>query len=74
MTFLARVGAWLVAGQPASTPGTSFPRSSRGVAAKHHQGVGDPFVELGQGSTGRTRIVYLSGDDLDTEGHLATRP
>jgi hypothetical protein len=36
---------------------------AEGIGARHHD-VGDPFVQLGQGTAGRARLVYLSEDDL----------
>jgi hypothetical protein len=37
--------------------------SAEGIGTGHHN-VGDPFVQLGQGTAGRAKVVYLSEDDL----------
>jgi hypothetical protein len=59
-------------------PGTGAPLNGlwRGLQCQatgipHGQGVGDPAVQLGQGRTGRARLVDISQDDLVSQARYA---
>jgi hypothetical protein len=47
--------------------------SAAGIPKPRH-GIGDPFVQLGQGSAGRARLVDESQDDLVSGANPATLP
>lgn len=83
-TQAADVVCGVVAAVPGSKldPGTGAPldgsypglQCSAAGIPKPRQGIGDPFVQLGQGSAGHARLVDESQDDLISDANPATLP
>ncbi len=81
-TRTADVVCGIVASVPGTRPdsGTGAPLngdypglqcSAAGIPKPRH-GIGDPFVQLGQGRAGRARLVDESQDDLISSANFAT--